>query len=162
VSAPNKSFFSGLHGVITGLAALTTAGVAVLGLAINQGWLSGHQSGGGSGGAGTTASTAVAPQYAVDPSSVVFSALGSPTEPVTVSNVGSVLLTVERPRVIGPGASHFSASAGSCQGSVSPGASCQIQVTFKHASGTFNATLVIQVTGVAAPTTIPISATAIL
>jgi hypothetical protein len=156
VSAPNKSFFSGLHGVITGLAALITAAVAVLGLAINQGWLNGTKSGTGGG------SGAAVPQFAVDPSSVAFQAFGPTTAPVTVSNVATVPLTVEPPRLIGPGAAHFSASAGTCQGSVSPGASCQIQMTFKHAAGTFNATLVIQVAGAAAPTDIPVSATAIL
>jgi hypothetical protein len=45
---------------------------------------------------------------------------------------------------------------------VDPGRSCQIQVTFKHAPGSFDATLVIRVTGAPKATEVSIKATAIL
>jgi hypothetical protein len=67
VSSPNKSdkkaFFAGLHGAVTGIAALATASVAIIGLSINQGWIGGTKSGGG---ASVTTTAAGRPQYSVD------------------------------------------------------------------------------------------------
>ncbi len=174
MSAPNRSFFSGLHLLITGLAALVTASVAIFGVAVNQGWLHGNASrpttapaaSAGStattGGGDTTLSTV--PQYSVDPLSVVFQALGPTTAPVKVTNTGVVPMNVEAPTFSpGPDVSHFSASAGTCGGgSVDPGLSCQLQVTFKHAAGTFNASLAVRVTGATRATEVAIQASAIL
>jgi hypothetical protein len=183
VSPPNKSFFSSLAGLITGIAGLLTATVAIFGVASSQGWLSGAGSkspasagapaqtttpSAGStttspiGGAGGPGGVASVPQYAVDPTSVTFPAVGTSTTMVKVSNTGVVPLTVQPPEVTGPGASHFNASAGTCDGSVDPGRSCQIQMTFNRVPGTFNATLVVQVMGAVQATEVPVSATAIL
>jgi hypothetical protein len=165
VSAPDKTekkkaFFSSLHGVITAIAALTTASVAVLGLALNQGWLSGGSSRTSAG--GTSATTAAAPQFAVDPPSIVFQPVGPTTASVQVSNTGVVPMTVEPASVTGPGAAHFTATTGTCDGSVEPGLSCQLQVMFSQTPGTFNADLVVEVTGAVRAAEVPIKATAIL
>jgi hypothetical protein len=185
VSAPNRSFFSGLHLLITGLAALVTASVAVFGVAVNQGWLGSKSTTSGAGPGASSGSTATGststtsapgtpgasdttagagPQYAVDPLSVTFTSLGPTTAAVKVSNTGLVPMTVEQPMFsAGSDTSHFSANAGTCGvGSVDPGLSCQLQVTFKHAPGTFTATLDVRVTGAVRATEVSIQATAIL
>ncbi|MDQ1391721.1 MAG: Abnormal spindle-like microcephaly-assocd, ASPM-SPD-2-Hydin [Acidimicrobiaceae bacterium] len=159
MSAPNKSFFSGLHLAVTGFAAFVTAVAAIVGLAINQGWLSGNAKS-GTGGAGTSVSTAAIPQYSVEPLALEFQPVGPSTASVKVTNTGVVPIAVENPTVTD--ASHFGASVQTCAGSVDPGRSCQLQVTFKRAPGTFNATLVIRVTGAPRATEVAIKATAIL
>ncbi len=179
MSAPNKSFFSGLTGLITGIAGIVTAAAALFGVAANQGWLrssstsnakpgatsgaaTSQTTGGAAGPTGTTGSTSSAtPRYAVDPSSIVFQPIGATTASVKVSNTGEVPLTVEPPSVTGD-TSHFSASDHTCGSSVDPGRSCLLQVTFNKAPGTFTATLVVQVTGATRSTKVPIKATAIL
>lgn len=160
MSAPNKSFFSGLHLAITGFAAFVTAVVAIVGLAINQGWIGGNSKSASTGGTGSSASTAAVPQYSVDPTEIVFQPVGPTTASVKVTNTGVVPITVESPMV--SDTSHFSARDQTCSGSVDPGRSCQIQVTFKHAPGSFDATLVIRVTGAPKATEVSIKATAIL
>ena len=175
MSAPNKSFFSSLAGLITGIAGLVTAVVAVFGVAVNQGWLHGSSrsssapgstaapSGSSSGGATSGGSTSGgSPQYAVAPPAVTFQALGGSTTAVRVSNTGSVPMTVMPPEVTGADASHFKADPGDCAAPVSPGRSCQLQVSFNPAPGTYNATLVVQVSGAVRATEIPLQAHAIL
>jgi hypothetical protein len=160
VSSPNKSdkkaFFAGLHGAVTGIAALATASVAIIGLSINQGWIGGTKSGGG---ASVTTTAAGGPQYSVDPPSLAFQLLSPATVSVDVSNIGSVPMTVETPRVAGSGASHFHVADQTCGTAVERGASCQVQVTFDRAGGSFNAVLVIHVAGAGSSTEIPITAT---
>lgn len=160
-TAKKKAFFSGLHGVITGMAALITASVAVAGLALSQGWLNGGAKGGGTG-TGTTASTAAVPQYAVAPASIAFAPLGPTTAAIEVSNTGVVAMTVEPPLVTGPNASHFGATSQTCDAPVEPGRSCQLEVTFTQAPGTFNAIVVVRVTGAVRAIEVPVKATAIL
>ena len=171
MSASNKSFFSGLHLLVTGLAAFVTASVAVFGVAVSQGWIGGNArtsagpgAAGSSGAAsGSSANTTTAtPQYTVEPPSVTFQALGPTTASVKVTNTGTVTMTVESPRVTGPNADRFTASDQSCSPSVDPGRSCQLQVTFVRAAGSFNGTLVVQVQGAVRATEVPIQASAIL
>jgi hypothetical protein len=166
VSAPPKSdkkaFFAGLHGAITGLAALATASVAIIGLSINQGWIGGTKTGGANSSVSTT--VAAVPQYAVDPMSLSLQPLGATTVTVDVSNVGAVPMTVEPPSLAGPNASHFVAANRTCGAPVSPGGSCQLQVSIKQGAGggTFNALLVVRVLGAGSATEVPITGTAIL
>jgi hypothetical protein len=161
--APNKSFFSGLHLAITGFAAFVTAVVAIVGLAISQGWLSGNAKSGGGGGGGSapgSVSTVAVPAYSVDPTSIVFQPLGATTASVKVTNTGVVAITVEPPTLTD--SSHFGASAQTCDGPVDAGRSCQVLVTFKPAPGTFSATLVIRVTDAPKATEVSVKGTAIL
>lgn len=167
MSSPDKSFFSGLHLVITGIAALITASVAVIGLSINQGWIGGTKTGGGAGtGTGTSGSTSVvttaAPEFAVNPTSLTLQPLQPTTVSVEVSNTGVVPMTVEPPTMTGTNAGRFTAQPQTCDGPVDPGRSCQLQVTFNPAPGTFSAILVVQVAGAVRATEVPITATAIL
>lgn len=160
MSSPNKTdkkaFFAGLHGVITGMAALATASVAIIGLSINQGWIGGTKTGGGT--SVTTTAGAAAPQFVVDPTLLSFHLIGPPTASVDVSNVGTVPMTVRQPSLAGPGASHFSVADQTCGASVPTGHSCHLQVTFHDPGGAFNAVLVVQVIGAATATQVPITA----
>jgi hypothetical protein len=160
MSAPNKSFFSSLAGLITGVAGILTAAVAVFGVAVNQGWLHGGASSGKS--SATTAHGASAPQYSVQPTSVDFQALGGTTANVSVLNTGTVAMNVEPPAVTGSGGAHFSASSESCAGLVTPGRSCQIQVIFNPSPGSYSATLVVQVAGASRATEVGLKAQGIL
>lgn len=186
MSASNKSFFSGLHLLVTGLAAFVTACVAVFGVAINQGWIGGNAktsgatgttgtaAGGGpgstAGGTTGTAGTAggggpgstAAPQFTVDPQSITFQSLGSTTAAVKVTNTGTITMSVEPPMVTGPNADRFTTSDQSCSASVDPGRSCQLQVAFLRTAGSFSGTLVVQVEGAVRATEVPIRASAIL
>jgi hypothetical protein len=60
--------------------------------------------------------------------------------------------------VTGPNAARFAATIGTCSGSIDPGRSCQLQVTFRPMVGTFNATVVIKVNGAVQATEIPVKA----
>jgi hypothetical protein len=180
-----KSFFSGLSGVITGLAALASATVGVVGLSVNQGWIGGHAKAAGpgasggssvstlpgsppttSGGFGAIGDTSVpGPQFTVDPTSLVFNgAIGPRDATVKVLNPGVKTVTVQTPPLIkGTDAPRFSVSSQDCSTPVEPGRSCMLKVTFNPPGpGTFNAVLVVQVDGVAKAQEVPIQATAIL
>ena len=168
MSASNKSFFSGLHLLVTGLAAFVTACVAVFGVAVNQGWIGGNSrtSGAtrttGTAGGGGPGSSAAAPQFTVDPQSITFQSLGPTTASVKVTNTGTVTMSVKPPMVTGPNADRFTASDQSCSPSVAPGRSCQVQVAFLRTAGSFSGTLVVQVEGAGRASEVPIQASAIL
>jgi hypothetical protein len=186
VSTSNKSFFSGLHLLVTGLAAFVTASVALFGVAVSQGWIgsnattsgataapgrggpgggpdSGSSSGSSNGSSsGSSDTTMAAPRFTVDPPSITFQSLGPTTASVKVTNTGTVTMTVEPPTVTGPNANRFNASDQSCAPSVDPGRSCELQVTFLRAAGSFSGTLVVQVEGAVRATEVPIQASAIL
>jgi hypothetical protein len=182
VSDPNKSFFSGLHGAITGFAAFVTSIVAVLGLALNQGWIGGGHSKSGAPG-GTTTTTApgdtttslfslpatgssspsdAVPTFTVNPTSLTFAPLGPRDLTVTLKNTGLVSMFVLAPTLGGVDKGRFTATDLDCTGSVDPGRSCDIKVTFLPASGNFSAALVIQVVGAPQAFEVPIRASAIL
>ena len=182
MSTSNKSFFSGLHLLVTGLAAFVTASVAVFGVAVSQGWIGGNSrtsaspgaagtagtgtvgtaAGGGGGGGGPGSTAAAAPQFTVDPQSITFQSLGPTTASVKVTNTGTVTMSVKPPMVTGPNADRFTASDQSCSASVDPGRSCELQVAFRRTAGSFSGTLVVQVDGAVRATEVPIQASAIL
>ena len=184
MSDPNKSFFSGLHLAITGTAAFITSVVAVLGLALNQGWLGGgHSKSTGApttttapaGGPGDTSSTVFgstsppgvgsssgAPSFTVDPPKLVFQPLAPTDATVTVKNTGTSPVTVESPSLSGPDQARFTVTDLGCAGSLDPQRSCQIKVTFKPAPGNFNANVVVRVVGAPREVDVPIQASAIL
>lgn len=161
-----KSFFSGLAGVITGLAGVASAIVAVVGLSVSQGWI-GHKSSTTSAGAPTNAGVVpgsgdAGPQFSVDPARINFESLGPRNASVTVHNTGTVKFAVKDPTVTGPDADRFDASMDSCSDPIAAGRSCGLTVTFKPKSGTFNATLVVEVEGGLRAVEVPIRAQALL
>jgi hypothetical protein len=184
VSDPNKSFFSGLHGAVTGFAAFVTSIVAVVGLALNQGWIGGGSGHAKSGAAATattlpgdtttsvstlpgtgssSASSDSVPSFAVNPSTVVFPPIGSRDLLVSVKNTGLVSMFVLTPTISGPDKARFVATDVDCTtGSVDPGRSCNVKVTFLAATGNFNASVVVNVVGALQAVEVPIRASAIL
>ena len=180
MSDPKKSFFSTLHGAITGFAAFVTSIVAVVGLALNQGWIGGHSRSTsptaptipGETTTSTTSTTSIttlpgvssasAVMYDVSPTSVSFQPLGPNDAIVTVKNTGTVGLTVETPTIDGKDSGRFAVTDFGCTGSVDPGLSCPIKVTFTPAPGTFNARMVIRVVGAPQSAEVALMAKAIL
>jgi hypothetical protein len=174
VSDPNKSFFSGLHGAVTGFAAFVTSIVAVVGLALNQGWIGGHSKSTSPTtptvpGETTTSTTTVpgvssasAVMYAVVPTVLSFQPFGPNDAIVTVKNTGTVGLTVETPTIDGKDPGRFAVTDFGCTGSVDPGLSCPIKVTFTPTPGTFNARMVIRVVGAPQSAEVALMAKAIL
>ena len=176
-SGSGKSFFSSMPGVITGVAGLLSAVAAVGGLAVQQGWIgdSGSSDSGtvqtgrtnrgaegantGGGGEATSEKTGT---FDVDPSSVVFQPVGSRDAEVKVSNTGDVPIEVESPTITGADADRFDADDGSCSGSLDPGRSCQLEVTFKPATGSFEAVLVVSADGAPKSAEVPIRGSAVL
>ena len=180
MSGSRKSFFSSMPGVITGVAGLLSAVAAVGGLAVQQGWIGDSGSsdsgtvqtgrtnsgaGGGStggGGTGDEATSEKAGSFEVDPSSVVFQPVGSRDAKVKVSNTGDVPIEVESPTLTGADADRFDADDGSCSGALDPGRSCQLEVTFKPATGRFEAVLVVSADGAPKSAEVPIRGSAVL
>lgn len=155
MSGSRKSFFSSVPGVITGLAGLLSAVAAVGGLAVQQGWIGGS----GSSDTGTSEEEGT---FDVDPGSVVFQPVGSREAEVKVSNTGDVPIDVKSPTITGDDADRFDADDGSCSGSLDPGRSCQLEVTFKPATGRFEAVLVVSADGAPKSAEVPIRGSAVL
>ena len=176
MSDSQKSFFSGLSGAMTGLAAVLSAIVGVVGLSVSQGWIGGTKNAATSGSAsgssttvagGPPSSTAAVAQFSVDPSSIVFQAIGPREITVKVANTGVVPFTLQPPTIAsGSNADRFTvvdqSCGGSFGGSVDPGRSCELKVTFIPKPGTFTATLVVAVTGGLRAVEVPIHASAVL
>ncbi len=173
MSGSRKSFFSSMPGLITGVAGLLSAVAAVGGLAVQQGWVGDSGSsdsrtvqtgradsgGGGAGDDGTSEKTGT---FDVDPSSVVFQPVGSRDAKVKVSNTGDVPIEVESPTLTGADAERFDADDGNCSGALEPGRSCQLNVTFKPATGKFEALLVVSADGATRSAEVPIRGSAVL
>ena len=168
-----KSFFRSVPGFLTGLAGVVSAGVAAAGLAAQQGWI------GGDGGEDAPSVTTVAPAqsgtggpgsnsparaggFSVEPSSIVFQPVGVRDATVRVRNTGEVPLTVRSPRIEGDNPEQFEARNVSCTGSLEPGRSCELKVTFSPRTGRFQAILVVAATGAPKSTEVPLKASAVL
>lgn len=182
MSDSNKSFFSGLHGAITGFAAFVTSIVAVVGLALNQGWIGGHsrstsptvptvpgETTTSFPGETTTATSTIpggnsvaAVTYTVVPTVVNFQPLGPYDAIVTVKNTGTVGMTVQPPTIDGKDSGRFAVTDFGCTAPVDAGLSCPIKVTFTPAPGTFNARMVVRVDGAPQSTEVALVAKAIL
>lgn len=157
-----KSFWSSVPGVVTGVASILTAVVALLGISAKAGWIGG---GGGDGGATVASSsegatTTIAPaargatptsggtaagEFAVEPASATFEPLKPKEATVTVRNTGDVPLTMRAPTVDGSAAAAFKVADLTCTRSVlAPGRSCEVKVTFAPAGpGEYSAVLVV-------------------
>lgn len=165
-----KSFWSSTSGVVTGAAGILTGVVGIVTAAAQLGWMGpaendsqsmtkeAHAAGtsttgaasddraGGDQRAARSAATA-SPRFALDPSSVSFQALGQRTSTVELRNTGGIALNVQGVSVDGGDRSSFAVAAGPCtQGSVAPGRSCEMEVSFvPEGNGNAKATLVVEV-----------------
>ena len=167
-----KSFFSTTGGLITGAAGVLSAVVGAAGLAIQQGWVGGSDDGastveaGGTGasgrapaGRGGRATAAVVPTFSVEPKNVSFLPLGDRQEKVKVTNTGVVELDLKSPSVTGEDADRFSVDEGTCNAPLDPGRSCDLEVTFDPATGSFTALLVVEAGGGARAAEVPLKGT---
>lgn len=134
-----RAFWSSLPGVLTGLAGILTAGVALLGLALSQGWIDDGDTGSGGG---------VDPRVArldVVPRTLEFlqGPVGTAMKTVTVTNAGNQSVMVDT-EVTGEGEASFEANDGDCTRTEIPsGGTCKVEITFDGAFGPEQATLVI-------------------
>ncbi len=166
-----RGFFSSVPGLITGVAGLLSAAAAVGGLAVQQGWIGDDDSGSTSrtgstsrpgATAGGTEATEEEGSFDVDPSSVTFQPVGSRRVSVKVTNTGDVPLEMEPPTVTGADAERFDADRGTCSGTLRPGRSCELEVTFEAATGRFEAVLVVEADGATRASEVPIRANAVV
>jgi hypothetical protein len=142
--AEKGSFWSSLPGVLTGIAGLATAVVALLSLAASQGWIGGD-GGGDADGTGTGAGGEAPVRLDVKPTSVQFRAVpgASKQATVTVTNQGDAAIQLQEP-FTEPDADQFEVDGGDCTGSLPAGRSCKVEVTYRGGLGEeASATLVI-------------------
>ena len=175
-----RGFFSTLPGLLTGVAGVLSAGAAVAGLAVQQGWVGGGSdtsksdtaaetgqrpgsagSDGTSGGASSSASRA-AGSFEVSPGNVEFDPIGAQEATVKVRNTGDVSLSVKPPTVTGEDADQFRATNRSCTGSLAPGRTCELEVTFEPKAGKYNAVLVVAANGAPNEAEVPLEGSALL
>jgi hypothetical protein len=144
--AEKGSFWSSLPGVLTGIAGLATAVVALLSLAASQGWIGGD-GGGDADGTGTGAGGEAPARIEVDFASLQFRPVpgASKEQTVTVTNGGDVATQLQEPEITGAGAGQFEVDGGDCTGSpLGGGRSCKVVVTYRGGLGDdASATLVI-------------------
>jgi hypothetical protein len=161
VSGGNRSFWSSIPGVVTGLAGLLTAIVGMITLLVQLDVIGGDSSdspstpttapasGGGAGGGAAPA--AEVPTFTLTPATLEF----KPTDPrrkdVTVKNTSTTTaLTVPQPRLTGTDSRLFSASFGTCTGApLAAGLSCTLTVTFAPSGplANYSATLEVAPSG---------------
>lgn len=160
--ADKGSFWSTLPGVLTGIAGLVTAVVALVSLAASQGWIGG----GGSDGAGSPADGDAPARLEVEPTAIDFPPVPTSREAtVTVINDGAGPFRVDEPDITGPDADRFEADGGDCtRDPVPAGRSCEVVVTFDPPStpGRSSATLVVSVNDAEQSVEVPIEASAVL
>ena len=178
MSENKKSFWSSIPGLVTGLAGLLTGVVGLVTVLIQLDVIGGDDSNGAAPGVSTTvagnAATSPdgrpagtprteAPAFTLSASTLEF----KPTEPrekeVTVRNTGSVPLSLSPPEVEGADRSQFSASLGTCSGSIRVGGVCTLRVTFAPAGPLKTYTATLEVGAVGAPAdTVQLKATTVL
>ena len=126
-----RAFWSSLPGLLTGLAGILTATVALLGLALSQGWIG---DGGGE-----------AVRISVEPEKLEFRGIplpGSGEKVVEVLNDGNAPVTLAT-EITGDDADQFSSDGSDCTTSLlPPGRTCEVTVSLDE-SGEASATLVI-------------------
>ncbi len=140
MSGGNRSFWSSIPGLVTGLAGLLTAVVGMITLLVQLDVIGGDAS--------DSRST---PTFTLTPATLEF----RPTDPrrkdVTVKNTSTTTaLTVPQPRLTGTDSRLFSASFGTCTGApLAAGLSCTLTVTFAPSGplASYNATLQVAPSG---------------
>ncbi|HVL03495.1 MAG TPA: choice-of-anchor D domain-containing protein [Acidimicrobiales bacterium] len=139
-----RAFWSSLPGILTGLAGILTAAVALLGLGLSQGWI-----GDGGGGDGSVDAGGEVVRISVEPETVSLRRLplqDPPKATVEVVNDGTAPVTLEA-EITGDDAGQFTSDGTDCTTSpLPPGRTCEVTVTFQE-SGEASATLVISANG---------------
>ncbi len=156
MSGGNRSFWSSIPGLVTGLAGLLTAIVGLITLLVQLDVIGGDSSdspstpttapasGGGTGGGAPAAEVAT---FTLTPATLEF----KPTDPrrkdVTVKNTSkTTALTVPQPQITGTDSRLFSASFGTCTGApLAAGLSCTLTVTFAQSGPLANYSATLQV-----------------
>lgn len=160
--AEKGSFWSSLPGVLTGIAGLATAVVALVSLAVSQGWI-GEDGGDGADPAGGDDAPI---RLEVEPSAIEFQPVPTAREQtVTVTNDGTGPIQVDEPEITGADADRFEVDGGDCTSDSLPaGRSCEVVVAFDPPStpGSSSAMLVVSANDGARSVEVPIEATAFL
>ncbi len=157
--AKERSFWSSIPGVLTGLAGILTAVVGLLGLALSQGWIGdGTAEEEGDGGGGDTEVVRIS----ADPERIDFrNPVGGETTSVAVTNQGTQPVTVSTGRE-GDGAEAFTIDDGDCTRSQIPsGGECKVEVMFDAGPGQHEATLVISANDDEQVQEVPLSGTSV-
>ena len=139
-----RAFWSSLPGILTGLAGILTATVALLGLALSQGWI-----GNGGGDDSSVDAGGEVVRISVEPETLEFRGIPLPGEDekaVEVVNDGTAPVTLEI-EITGDDAGQFTSDGTDCTTSpLPPGRTCQVTVSLDE-SGAASATLVISANG---------------
>lgn len=191
MSESNKSFWSTVPGLVTGLAGLLTGIVGLVTVLIQLGVIGGgHDSGDktvvasngaastlpgtspstvggyGAGSGGGANTTVEAGTFTVLPTSVDFPPTDAKDKTVTVKNTSAAAkITVDPPTISGADAQQFSASFDSCTSAPLPaGASCTLRITFKPSGPLrkYSATLRVSAEGAQRVSEVAITASTLL
>lgn len=139
--ARERSFWSSIPGVLTGLAGVLTGVVGLLGLALSQGWLGDGRTEAQGGGSADETNEVVVISVEPERLELTKAPVGEATETVVVTNEGNESITVST-EVTGADASAFNADA--CNnGEIAPGRTCEVEVTFDAGVGSYGAVLVV-------------------
>lgn len=148
--AKERSFWSSIPGLLTGLAGVLTGVVGLLGLALSQGWLGdgpAEESGGGQVAEETGAPVV---RISVDPGELRFTKVPGvdAAKSVTVTNDGNVSVAVTA-TTSGEDEASFTADARDCTRSeIPPDEDCTIEVLFEGGpSPSYRARLVVSANG---------------
>ncbi len=156
VAAKERSFWSSLPGLLTGLAGVLTGVVALLGLALNQGWLGDGPEEDSDGGG-----QAEVVDISFDPTSIDLNQATERAGSIDVKNDGTepVELTVG---LQGRTPEAFSITENRCGGALPPGRSCRVTVSLDAGPGRHEALLVATVVGGREAAEAPLNGTAVL
>lgn len=135
-----RAFWSSLPGILTGLAGILTATVALVGLALSQGWIG---DGGGENSSVDAGGDVVS--ISVEPDKLEFGTIslpGSGEKAVEVLNDGTAPVTLAT-EITGDDAEKFSSDGSDCTTSpLPPGRTCEVTVSLDESGGA-SATLVV-------------------
>lgn len=144
MATKERSFWSGIPGLLTGLAGVLTAVVGLLGLALSQGWIgdgTAEENLAGDGGV-----TEVV-RISVKPEDVSLTQPGRAAVTVTVTNGGNQPVSVTT-EVTGEGRDSFKIDNSECAGGpIAPGRTCPINVELDAGVGQHDARLVVSAEG---------------
>ncbi len=142
--AKERSFWSSIPGLLTGLAGALTGVVGLLGLALSQGWIGDgsaeEEEQGGGGGPEVV-------RISVEPEELSLTEPGRTAGTVTVMNEGNQPVSVTT-EVTGEGAAAFTVASGDCTRSeIAEGRTCTLEVTLDATTGRHQARLVVAAGG---------------
>jgi hypothetical protein len=142
-----RAFWSSLPGILTGLAGILTAAVALLGLALSQGWIGD----GGGEAANDSANGGEVVRISVEPEPLEFTKVPGQeaVKTVTVTNEGTgpIMVTTE---ITGENEGSFSSDDKDCTRSeIAPEGTCTVAVTFDASASvrSYQASLVVSAEG---------------